>query len=84
MKHPARASAPEVSRSDTDFDAALSHIADLLADARHWEGCGHARRAALLYALAERKALRSGFLELVRLVWAYADPVDAVGSRGGV
>lgn len=59
------------------FDAALSDIADLLADARHWEGCGHIPRANLLYALAERKALHSGFLELLRLVWAYAEPVES-------
>lgn len=62
------------------FDDALSDIADLLADARHWEGCGCGRRADILYALAERKALRSGFLELLRLVWAYDDRVERGGA----
>ena len=59
------------------FDAALSDIADLLADARYWEGCAQLSRAKILYALAERKALDSGFLELLRLVWAYAEPVES-------
>ncbi len=64
------------------FDAALSDIADLLADARYWEGRGRARWASVLYALAEHKALRSGFLELVRLVWVYADAPDPVENGG--
>ncbi len=54
------------------FESALSCIADLLADARHWEQRGNLRRATLLYALAESCALQYGYLELLRLVWAYA------------
>lgn len=60
------------------FDAALSQVADLLTDARHLEQGGDVRRAEMVYALAEEYALRSGFVELMRLVWAYA--VDAGGS----
>ncbi len=54
------------------FEAALSHVADLLADARNLEQGGHVRHAERVYALAEGHALRYGFVELLRLVWAYA------------
>ncbi len=64
------------------FDDLLCDIADLLADARYWEGCGRARWASVLYALAEQKALRSGFLELIRLVWVYAE-AGHPGEKGG-
>jgi predicted alpha/beta hydrolase family esterase len=63
------------------FDAALSHLADLLADARNLEHGGHVRRAEMVYALAEGYALRSGFLELLRLVWAYSVVPGGSGRR---
>ena len=62
------------------FDAALSDVSDFLSDARNLERRGHSRRALSVYALAETYALRSGFLELVRLVWVYA-PTPAVPRR---
>ena len=62
------------------FDAALSDVSDFLSDARNLERRGHVRRALSVYALAETYALRSGFLELVQLVWVYA-PVPAVSRR---
>jgi hypothetical protein len=36
-------------------------------------------RAQILYTLAERYAVRTGFTELIRLVWLYQDP-PAVAS----
>ena len=59
------------------FDAALFQIADFLTDARSLEQRGSGRRAATVYALAEAYALRTGYVELLSLVWAYAP----AGSR---
>ena len=72
-----KSAAPTIS-----FDDVLYDIADLLADARYWEGCGGARWASVLYALAEQKAIRSGFLELIRLVWVYAEGAHPVENGG--
>ena len=55
----------------SDFDLVLAAISDILADARRLEQQGAECRAAILYAMAERYALRTGFLELLNLVWAY-------------
>ena len=62
------------------FDTALIEIAEFLADARHLERHGRGERAAAVYALAEERALVSGFLELVHLVWAYT-PAAAGSAR---
>ena len=56
------------------FQSALLTIAELLADARYLEQRGRGERAHAVYALAEARALRSGFLELAHLVWSYCPP----------
>lgn len=64
------------------FDAALCEIAELLADARDLERRGRAPHAEKLYTFAEERAFNSGFLELLRLVWAYV-PTPGGLKRGG-
>ena len=54
------------------FEAALLDIADLLSDAHCLERRGCQEKARVIYALAEECALRSGYLELMRLVWAHS------------
>lgn len=66
-------------RSTQNFEVALADVADLLADARDLEQRGNAGRAEFVYRLAEACALRSGFLELLRLVWCYT---TAPSNRG--
>lgn len=63
---------PMLPETTTDFEIALSDVADFLSDARNLERRGNLRRAQTVYAVAEGYAFRSGFLELIRLVWAYA------------
>ena len=58
------------------FEAALLDVADLLSDAHCLELRGHLEKAGAVYVLAEEYAVRSGFLELMYLVWAYS-PTDA-------
>jgi hypothetical protein len=65
------------------FEDALFDVSDFLADARQMECNGKRRRAEMVYALAEDYALRSGFIELVHLVWEYA-PVNEISRRRGV
>ncbi len=62
------------------FEAALLDVADLLSDAHCFERCGHWEKARTIYVLAEEYAVRSGFLELMCLVWAYS-PMDAAAPE---
>ena len=55
------------------FDRALMVVSEYLAEARCCEEIGHTIRAQILYMLAERSALESGYTELMRLVWAYQE-----------
>jgi hypothetical protein len=55
------------------FDRALMLVSELLAEARCSEETGHRSRAYLLYAVAERSAIASGYTELIQLVWAYQE-----------
>jgi hypothetical protein len=59
------------------FDRALLLISECLTDARFAEESGQTRHALLLYAVAERFAVLSGHLELMRLVWTYETTVTA-------
>ena len=54
------------------FESALLDVSDLLSDAHGLEQRGQGETACAVYALAEECAVRSGFLELMRLVWAHA------------
>jgi len=68
----------------TDFDTVLLDVSGLLADACSLEGKGNVKRAAAVYALAERCALSAGYVELLHLVWAYtpaARPIRSPGER---
>lgn len=64
----------------TAFDAALFVVADCLSEARDLERIGRAYRARTLYAFAEAYALRTGFVELAHLVWAYEDGPGGSGA----
>ncbi len=67
-----------------DFDTALLDVSGLIADAHNLEEQGSARQAAAIYALAERRALSAGYVELLQLVWAYAPaarPIRAAADR---
>lgn len=55
----------------TRFDTALLEVSNFLADARILEQSGNTRHAAIAYSVAESYAVRTGFLELIHLVWAY-------------
>lgn len=59
------------------FEAALLDVADLLSDAHCLERRGHQEEARAIYVLAEEYAVRSGFLELMCLVWAYSPAAAA-------
>ena len=67
-----------VQASATSFDIALFTVSSLLAEARYAEELNNPARAEQYYALAERRALHSGFLELVHLVWIDRDPVPSL------
>lgn len=57
----------------SSFDSALYVVSECITEARCFEESGDAQRAHLLYRFAERYALRTGFMELMRLVWTYQD-----------
>lgn len=59
------------------FDIALFTVSSLLSEARFAEETGDESRAERYFALAERRALHSGFLELVNLVWIDRKPVES-------
>lgn len=58
------------------FEQALLIVSDCLVDAYSAVEQGESWRARSLFALAERYAIHCGYLELVRLVWTYADSVN--------
>jgi len=60
--------------TETSFDNALLCVSNCLAEADDWAGRGYAQRARRLFQLAEVCALYSGYIELIRLVWAYDIP----------
>lgn len=67
-----------------DFDTVLLNVSSLLADARSLENKGNATTAGAIYALAERRAISTGYVELLQLVWAYtpaAHPVRATDEQ---
>lgn len=67
-----------------DFDHALFIISDCLSEARCASAREESRRAAALFSAAERYAARTGYLELMNLVWAYEEISPAAsGSAGG-
>ncbi len=63
-----------------DFDTVLWDVSSLLADAGSLEGKGSATTAGAIYAMAERRALSAGYVELLQLVWAYT-PAAARPAR---
>jgi hypothetical protein len=70
---------PSASVTVPTFEHALFLVSNCLAEARCCEERGATRRAQILYTLAERYAVRTGFTELIRLVWLYQEP-PAVAS----
>jgi hypothetical protein len=66
------------------FDRALMLVSEYLAEARCFEEKGNASRALLLYGIAERSAIASGYTELMRLVWAYQQTPPASCSADRV
>jgi len=62
------------SATPPSFDTALLCVSNCLTEAEHWTSCGAVQRARQLYRLAEFCAICSGYLELIRLVWAYDIP----------
>ena len=69
--------------TDTDvrippFETALFTLSDCLAEAHCALEWGDMRRAYILHRLAERYALRTGYVELLQLTWAYAEMASAV------
>jgi hypothetical protein len=65
--------APRAKQVVPDFDQALYNVSDCLSEARCARDQGHDRRARAFYAAAERYASRTGYVELLRLVWAYEE-----------
>jgi hypothetical protein len=59
------------------FETALFILSDCLAEAHCAQEWGDLHRARVLYRLAERYALHTGYLELLRLAWTYADTAAA-------
>ncbi|MBC8104458.1 MAG: hypothetical protein H7Z41_17925 [Cytophagales bacterium] len=53
------------------FEAALMGVAHCLTEAEAWEERGSPLYAGHLMHLAEVYALRTGYVELLRLVWTY-------------
>ncbi len=53
------------------FDLALLRVSHCLTEAEGWAERGSARKANHFFHLAEAYALRSGYLELLSLVWTY-------------
>lgn len=66
----------------TRFDDALLRVSNCLAEAEDCAARDLTLRAEHLFRVAEVFALRSGYLELVRLVWAY-DGLGVAAGRGG-
>ena len=64
--------------SASSFDIALFTVSSLLAEVRFAEEQDDFVRAERYFAMAERRALHSGYLELVNLVWIDRDPVPSV------
>lgn len=66
-----------------DFDHALYVVSDCLSEA-HWASAREERRrAAALFCAAERYAARTGYVELMNLVWAYEGAQPTAGRRSG-
>lgn len=63
------------------FETALFTLSDCLAEAHCALEWGDIRRAHVLHRLAERYALRSGYVELLQLTWAYAEMASAVAPE---
>lgn len=61
-------------KADVSFDTALLCVSHCLVEAEASAEQGRDIRASRLLSLAEACALRSGYLELVSLVWAYEAP----------
>ena len=59
--------------SSLSFDTALFVVSDCLSEAQCCAQNGNAHKARLLYRLAERYALKTGYTELLRLVWTYEE-----------
>jgi hypothetical protein len=53
------------------FELALLRVSHCLTEAERWAERGSSRKADHLFHLAEAYALRSGYLELLSLVWSY-------------
>jgi hypothetical protein len=64
---------PSATRTVPTFEHALFLVSCCLAEARCCEERGAQHRADILYTLAERYAVRTGYTELIRLVWLYQE-----------
>jgi hypothetical protein len=53
------------------FELALLRVSHCLTEAEAWAERGFLRKAEHLFHLAESYALRSGYIELLTLVWSY-------------
>jgi hypothetical protein len=56
---------------EVSFELALLRVSHCLTEAEGWAERGSSRKAGHLFHLAEAYALRSGYLELLSLVWSY-------------
>ncbi|MES2459486.1 MAG: hypothetical protein V4671_02825 [Armatimonadota bacterium] len=59
------------SAQEVPFEAALLSVSHCLTEAEAWAECGSLRKAEHLFHLAEAYAMKSGYLELLTLVWSY-------------
>lgn len=62
---------------DVSFEAALLCVSHCLTEAEARAECGSLQQASHLLYLAESYALRSGYVELLSLVWVYDSAIGA-------
>ena len=67
---------------EISFESALLRVSHCLTNAELWAEFGSPRRANHLFHLAEVCALKSGYLELLSLVWSYDGSVSYVTQSG--
>ncbi len=59
---------------NVSFEIALFTVSCLISEARFAEEVGNEARAEQYFAMAERRALHSGFTKLIHLVWIDQKP----------